>query len=76
MSLLSEGSLHPKKSRLIRMPDVMLLTGLSRSSIYFQMKTKEFPQKIQIGERAIAWLESDIHEWINNKLMKGEGNNE
>ena len=74
MSLLSEGSLCPKKSRLIRMPDVISLTGLSRSSIYFKMKKKEFPPKIQIGERSIAWLEADIYEWINDKLTKGKNN--
>ncbi|MEQ4733793.1 AlpA family phage regulatory protein [Providencia rettgeri] len=52
------------------MPDVISLTGLPRSTIYFKMKHKEFPSQVQIGSRSVAWLESEIHEWINNNLRK------
>ncbi|WP_272537725.1 helix-turn-helix transcriptional regulator [Providencia sp. PROV193] len=70
MSLLPTGNLNSEKNRLLRMPDVISLTGLPRSTIYFKMKHKEFPSQVQIGSRSVAWLESEVHEWINNNLRK------
>jgi len=32
------------------------------------MKKGEFPQAIQLGGRAIGWLESEIDEWILAKV--------
>lgn len=70
MSLLPMGNLNSEKSRLLRMPDVITLTGLPRSTIYFKMKNKEFPNQVQIGSRSVAWLESEVYEWINNNLRR------
>ncbi len=57
--------------KFIRLPEVMALTGLSRSSIYLGVSEGRFPAQIQLGERSVAWLESDIQNWmescINNR---------
>ncbi len=58
--------------RLIRLKEVINLTGLGRSSIYKFMMEGHFPQSISLGERAIAWDENEIDEWI---LSKVEGRN-
>jgi len=42
----------------------MNLTGLPKSTIYLKMKNKQFPSQLQIGSRSVAWLESEIQEWI------------
>ncbi|TWX65946.1 AlpA family phage regulatory protein [Colwellia demingiae] len=54
--------------KMLRLPSVIELTGLSRSSIYLRMKNNVFPQSISLGDRAIAWLESDIEQWIEEKV--------
>lgn len=41
---------------------------LKRSQIYFYMKEGAFPRSIKIGPASVAWLESEIDEWINKKL--------
>jgi len=51
---------------IARMPDAVRKTGLSRSTIYSLMAKNKFVPKIQISERAIGFLESDIDEWITN----------
>jgi len=66
--------------RLMRMPDVINMTGLPRSTIYLKMKQNEFPQQVQISSRSVAWIESEIQSWINNnvskrKVFKGGGEN-
>ncbi|MGR5419681.1 AlpA family transcriptional regulator [Vibrio sp. PNB22_4_1] len=58
-------------NRLIRLNEVMNLTALSRSAIYRKMKTGEFPQSVNIGDRAVAWVEQDIKEWIAFVIERG-----
>ncbi|EOF6573670.1 helix-turn-helix transcriptional regulator, partial [Salmonella enterica] len=31
-------------------------------------RTGVFPKSIKIGPSSVAWLESEIEEWINQKL--------
>lgn len=49
---------------LLRRPVVEARTGLSRSTIYDWMKRGEFPPPIKLGERLVAWKESDIAAWM------------
>lgn len=50
--------------QVLRLPDVLKRTGLSRSSIYLKMSQEAFPQSIPLGERSVGWLETEIDEWI------------
>lgn len=54
--------------RLIRLKEVIHLTGLGRSSIYKFMADNKFPQSISLGERAVAWDESEVEEWLQSKI--------
>ena len=49
--------------KIYRLPEVMKLTGLSRSSIYLRISTDEFPKPIKIGRRAVGWTEDSIIAW-------------
>lgn len=49
--------------KIYRLPDVMMMTGLSRSSIYLRVSTNEFPKPIKIGRRAVGWPEESIIAW-------------
>jgi len=50
------------------LPAVKEKTGLSRSSIYLCMTKNDFPKSISLGDRAIGWLESDIEQWLEDKI--------
>ena len=54
--------------QLLRLKKVEEKTGLKRSQIYLYMKNGDFPRSIKIGPTSVAWLESEIDEWINLKL--------
>ena len=72
------GSTHPDtspfktvfQSRLLRLPEVIERTRLSRSTIYLRMKLKEasFPRPINLGPRTVVWMESEIEEWIEERI--------
>ena len=54
--------------RLIRRKEVQDKTGLGASSIYAMMKSGEFPQCLNLSERRVAWIESDIDKWIAERI--------
>ena len=54
--------------RLIRLKEVTSITGLGRSSIYKFMKSGLFPLTISLGERAVAWSEDEINEWVQDRV--------
>jgi prophage regulatory protein len=55
-----------KPRRLIRIYDVMDLTGMSRSTIYAKMKEGQFPRPLKISHRHVAWDADDIFNWIGD----------
>lgn len=58
------------KFKILRLPQVIELTGLSRSSIYLLMSEQDFPQPISLGIRAKGWVEQEVSEWIQQRINK------
>lgn len=46
-----------------RMPAVMRMTGLGRSTIYRLVAEKRFPAPVRLAARAVAWRSADIEQW-------------
>ena len=59
---------------ILRLPQVIQRTGLSRSSIYLRMANNEFPESVSLGGRAIGWLENEIDEWIVERIEQSRIN--
>jgi len=55
------------RERLIRKPELLLMIGLSDSSIWRMEKAGKFPGRIQLGGNSVAWFESEILEWLKDK---------
>ena len=58
--------------RILRRPDVETQTGLSRSTIYDLMKDHKFPRQVPLGEKSVGWLESEIQNWIAERVAERE----
>ncbi|PSV44868.1 AlpA family transcriptional regulator [Photobacterium indicum] len=56
--------------RLIRLKEVMNITGLGRSSIYKFMDEERFPKSVSLGDRAVAWVESEVEMWIEERIAE------
>ena len=52
---------------LIKLPEVMDETALSRSSIYAAIKLGLFPTPVKIGRRAVAWRAEEIEQWLTSR---------
>ncbi len=55
---------------ILRRPQVQQRTGLSRSTLYQYIKDGDFPKPVQLGLRAVGWLESDITNWIATRVRE------
>lgn len=53
--------------RMLRLPDVIRITGLGRDSIYRLAAAGQFPKPRKISERASAWREDEIRAWIESR---------
>ncbi|WP_299686741.1 AlpA family transcriptional regulator [uncultured Vibrio sp.] len=56
--------------RLIKLKEVIAVTGLSRSSIYKYMDERQFPQSVSLGERSVAWVEDEVQDWILERVAE------
>ena len=55
---------------LLKMPEVRAKTGLSRSHLYALAQNGEFPKPVKLSERSSAWVESEVQEWIDTRILQ------
>lgn len=55
--------------RLIRLKEVIQLTGLSRTTIYHYISVGTFPQHTKFGKSSL-WDYSEVQQWINDRLAE------
>ena len=53
---------------ILRLSTVKAITGLSRSTIYLRMSEGTFPEKISLGSRAVGWLETEVQDWLDERI--------
>lgn len=50
---------------ILRLPAVIAMTGLSRTTIYELMERRDFPLGVKLVSRARGWRQSSVQRWIN-----------
>ena len=63
-------------TRIVRLPEVVARTGLSRSTIYVRLADGAFPKPVQLGARAVGWIEAEVDEWIRQQIAISRGDAE
>ncbi|RZQ02769.1 AlpA family transcriptional regulator [Vibrio vulnificus] len=58
--------------KVIRLKEVMALTGLSKSSIYRFSESNDFPKSVPLGARSVGWIESEVNQWLERKISSRE----
>lgn len=60
--------------RFLRLPEVMHLCGLSRSTIYDLISRDAFPKQIPLGGKNVAWAQSEVSAWMADRISaRGRG---
>ena len=52
----------------LRLPAVKQRTGFGRSQIYNLINQGQFPKQIHLGPQSVAWLESEVTEWMKERI--------
>lgn len=52
------------QERLLSLEDVIHITSLSESTISRMVKDGLFPESVPIGERRVAWIQSEVRYWM------------
>ena len=55
------------KQRILRLPAVLLETGLARSTIYRMIAEHTFPAPVRLHSRAIGWHQSSVERWKSER---------
>lgn len=66
------SGLQVVSQRLLRLPEVRQLVGLSRATIYRLMRRGEFPAAVKLTDHAVAWRASDVLAWISSRAVTKE----
>lgn len=59
-----------QNKKLIRLPEVIKRTGFGKTWIYELIRSGRFPSQVKIGERAVAFIESEVDAWIDNVIAR------
>ncbi|PHM53884.1 helix-turn-helix transcriptional regulator [Xenorhabdus sp. KK7.4] len=58
------------KENFIRLPEVQRRTGYSKAWIYKLISAGEFPKQVKLGSRSVAFVESEIDNWIAQRIAE------
>ena len=50
--------------RMLRLAEVMHLTGLRKTKIYELQSQQKFPLRVPLAGHSVGWVESEVQEWL------------
>lgn len=71
MQLVHQSAPVVPRDRLIRIRDVENVTGCKKSTIYLMVKEHRFPTPIRLSARLVAWPESAVLRWVQERIAAG-----
>ena len=61
--------------RILRTPEVVRITGLSKTTIWRRVKSGDFPAPVKLGSlatRSVGWREDEVKNWIDSRPAIGD----
>ena len=60
----------PGPSCLLRIGEVLRLCGLSRTTLYREIKLHNFPAPVRLSARSVGWLQEDVAQWLDARIAQ------
>jgi prophage regulatory protein len=67
----SVGSQTPSRQspiKLLRLPQVMEMTGLRKTKIYELHAEGAFPRRVKITAHSVGWVEAEVQAWVARRI--------
>lgn len=55
--------------RILRLPDTVKKTGLSKSGIYQRIRARTFPQPVRLGTRSVGFVEREVDAFLSELML-------
>jgi prophage regulatory protein len=69
MTVLYSSHRKPAPSSpFVRLPELLKMVPVTKSTIYNWIRIGEFPKQRKIGHRASAWNRSEVQKWVAEKM--------
>ena len=59
--------------KVMKLHEVVGTTGVARSTLYKMIAAGTFPEPIQLGQRSVGWVESEVQSWIKSRIEHSRG---
>ena len=56
----------------IKLPEVLAIVRLSKAKVYSDIRKGAFPKPIKIGDRAVAWVLTDVTGWLEQRIKQSK----
>lgn len=54
--------------RMLRIAQVLALTGLGKTTLYQLQAEGDFPMRVKLTEKRVAWVEAEVQAWIAARI--------
>lgn len=58
---------EPGQERILRIEEVVKLTGISRTTIWRKERRNDFPARVPLSSVTVGWRASEVAEWIRTR---------
>ena len=52
--------------KMLRTPEVLEITGLSRVTLWRKERAGTFPQRLRLSDNAVGWDSEEISSWLKS----------
>ena len=64
------GPMADSLPAILRMPAVLKMVGLSRTSLWRRINSGDFPSPVKLGgdgSRAVGWRRAEVERWLESR---------
>ncbi len=65
---MNESPSVPGSCRLIRLREVLNICGMSRATLYREIKLHGFPAPVRLSARTVGWLQDEVMQWVESRI--------
>jgi predicted DNA-binding transcriptional regulator AlpA len=58
--------------RMLRIDQVLAVTGLSKTRVYVMQAQGNFPLRVQLSPRRVGWVEAEVQAWLAARIASSK----
>ena len=63
------AAVHERPIRMLRLAQVVAMTGLGKTKIYELQAGGTFPMRVKITAHSVGWIEDEVQAWLMRRVQ-------